>query len=160
MFGMTAMATGGIHDGDKGWRVALRYALGDQAQNELLKPRRLPEKTGPEGQTSLTVVRGLIGRPIRCCSRPYKPNARSSLPRGSALALGGFGCSARWRAARKPPPAISTAWSTFPPVMTCLPNGCPWRTDWRRYRPRVDLIPEHELNPHLRPYVLAEAIDL
>jgi predicted nucleotidyltransferase len=25
---------------------------------------------------------------------------------------------------------------------------------------RVDLIPEHELNPHLRPYVLAEAIDL
>ena len=25
---------------------------------------------------------------------------------------------------------------------------------------RVDLIPEHELNRHLRPYVLAEAIDL
>jgi hypothetical protein len=28
-------------------------------------------------------------------------------------------------------------------------TGCP-----------VDLIPEHELNRHLRPYVLAEAIDL
>ena len=25
---------------------------------------------------------------------------------------------------------------------------------------RVDLVPEHELNRHLRPYVLAEAVDL
>lgn len=25
---------------------------------------------------------------------------------------------------------------------------------------KVDLIPEHELNRHLRPYVLAEAVDL
>jgi predicted nucleotidyltransferase len=25
---------------------------------------------------------------------------------------------------------------------------------------RVDLIPEHELNRHLRPFVLAEAVDL
>ena len=53
LFGMTAMTAGGVHDADKGWRVALRYALGDQAQNELLKPRRLPEKTGPGGQTAL-----------------------------------------------------------------------------------------------------------
>ncbi len=41
LFGMTAIATGGISDAEKGWRVALRYALGDMAQNELMKPRRL-----------------------------------------------------------------------------------------------------------------------
>jgi hypothetical protein len=39
LFGMAAMSTGGIGDGDKGWRLALRHALGDVAQNELLKPR-------------------------------------------------------------------------------------------------------------------------
>lgn len=53
LFGMTAMATGGIHDADKGWRVALRYALGDVAQNELLRPRSLVETTGRSGQTTL-----------------------------------------------------------------------------------------------------------
>jgi hypothetical protein len=50
---MTAMTVGGIGDADRGWRVALRYALGDTAQSELFKPRRLPEKTGPGGQTTL-----------------------------------------------------------------------------------------------------------
>lgn len=39
LFGMTAMSTGGINDGEKGWRVALRHALGDVAQSEQLKPR-------------------------------------------------------------------------------------------------------------------------
>ena len=39
LFGMTAMSTGGIHDGEKGWRLALRHALGDVAQSEQLKPR-------------------------------------------------------------------------------------------------------------------------
>ncbi|WP_236849073.1 anti-phage-associated DUF3780 domain-containing protein [Candidatus Thiodictyon syntrophicum] len=53
LFGMTAMTVGGIGDADRGWRVALRYALGDTAQSELFKPRRLPEKTGPGGQTTL-----------------------------------------------------------------------------------------------------------
>ncbi|MGM1051818.1 MAG: anti-phage-associated DUF3780 domain-containing protein [Pseudomonadota bacterium] len=38
LFSMTAMSTGGVHDGDKGWRVALRYALGDVAQHQLFKP--------------------------------------------------------------------------------------------------------------------------
>ena len=41
LFGMTALSTGGISDGNKGWRLALRHALGDVAQNELLKPRAL-----------------------------------------------------------------------------------------------------------------------
>jgi len=39
LFGMTAMSTGGIRDGEKGWRLALRHALGDVAQSEQLKPR-------------------------------------------------------------------------------------------------------------------------
>lgn len=39
LFGMTAMSTGGIKDGEKGWRLALRHALGDVAQSEQLKPR-------------------------------------------------------------------------------------------------------------------------
>jgi hypothetical protein len=39
LFGMAAMSTGGIQDGEKGWRLALRHALGDVAQSEQLKPR-------------------------------------------------------------------------------------------------------------------------
>lgn len=39
LFGMTAMATGGIMDTGKGWRAALQHALGDVAQSELLAPR-------------------------------------------------------------------------------------------------------------------------
>ena len=39
LFGMTAMSTGSIKDGNKGWRLALRHALGDVAQSDLLKPR-------------------------------------------------------------------------------------------------------------------------
>ncbi|MDF1829970.1 anti-phage-associated DUF3780 domain-containing protein [Cycloclasticus pugetii] len=38
LFGMTAMSTGGIKDGEQGWRVALRHALGDVAQSDQLKP--------------------------------------------------------------------------------------------------------------------------
>ena len=37
LFGMTAITTGSINDGGKGWRLALRHALGDVAQNEFLK---------------------------------------------------------------------------------------------------------------------------
>jgi hypothetical protein len=39
LFGMTAMSTGTVGDGDKGWRLALRHALGDVAQSDLLQPR-------------------------------------------------------------------------------------------------------------------------
>lgn len=53
LFGMTAIATGGIADAGKGWRVALRFALGDVAQNELMKPRRLAEKQAHRTQTTL-----------------------------------------------------------------------------------------------------------
>ncbi len=44
LFGMTAMSTGGINDGDQGWRLALRHALGDVAQSEQLAPRARRQK--------------------------------------------------------------------------------------------------------------------
>ena len=36
---MTAMSTGGLMDAGKGWRIALKHALGDVAQSDLLAPR-------------------------------------------------------------------------------------------------------------------------
>ena len=39
LFGMTAMNTGAVGNGDIGWRLALRHALGDVAQSELLQPK-------------------------------------------------------------------------------------------------------------------------
>lgn len=39
LFGVTAMTTGGVNDGDHGWRLALRHALGDVAQNETTQSR-------------------------------------------------------------------------------------------------------------------------
>ncbi len=53
LFGMTAVATGGVQDAEKGWRVALRFALGDVAQNAQLKTRTLPEQAGPQEQGTL-----------------------------------------------------------------------------------------------------------
>jgi hypothetical protein len=48
LYGMTAMCTGGINDGDKGWRVALLHALGDVAQNDLLQHKARRQRTGDE----------------------------------------------------------------------------------------------------------------
>lgn len=53
LFGMTAIASGGLQDGENGWRVALRYALGDVAQNELLHARRLVTKADPGARQTL-----------------------------------------------------------------------------------------------------------
>lgn len=39
LFGMTAMSTGGLMDAGRGWRIALKHALGDVAQSDLLAPR-------------------------------------------------------------------------------------------------------------------------
>ncbi len=52
LFGMTAMSTGGIKDGDKGWRLALRHALGDVAQSELLSPRGRRGASGRDGSAT------------------------------------------------------------------------------------------------------------
>ena len=39
LFGMTCISTGAVGNGDKGWRLALRHALGDVAQSDLLQPK-------------------------------------------------------------------------------------------------------------------------
>ena len=39
LFGMTAMVTGTMKDAGRGWRLALRHALGDVAQSDLMQPR-------------------------------------------------------------------------------------------------------------------------
>lgn len=46
LFGMTAMSTGGIADAGKGWRIALKHALGDVAQSDLLAPRARARSRG------------------------------------------------------------------------------------------------------------------
>ena len=48
LFGMTAMATGGVMDAGKGWRAALQHALGDVAQSELLGTRARRGRHGPD----------------------------------------------------------------------------------------------------------------
>lgn len=45
LFGMTATATGGLGDGGKGWRLALRHALGDVAQSEMFKPQEVKKRS-------------------------------------------------------------------------------------------------------------------
>ena len=39
LFGMTAMATGTVRDGGRGWRLALGHALGDVAQSDVMQAR-------------------------------------------------------------------------------------------------------------------------
>lgn len=50
LFGMTAVASGGLQDGESGWRVALRYALGEVAQNAQLNARLETRKTDSNGR--------------------------------------------------------------------------------------------------------------
>jgi hypothetical protein len=54
LFGMTAMSTGGVQDADSGWRVALRYALGDVAQSEMQKSRAI-KRPGPAESATTTL---------------------------------------------------------------------------------------------------------
>ncbi|MGF1482568.1 MAG: anti-phage-associated DUF3780 domain-containing protein [Cyanophyceae cyanobacterium] len=44
LFGMTAATVGGPNDRGRGWRVALRYALGDTPQSTIREPRRSEKK--------------------------------------------------------------------------------------------------------------------
>ncbi|MGR6035927.1 MAG: anti-phage-associated DUF3780 domain-containing protein [Candidatus Nitrosoglobus sp.] len=48
LFGMTAMATGGVQDQGRGWRLALRYGLADLPQTTLLTrtPRPASQDSG------------------------------------------------------------------------------------------------------------------
>lgn len=48
LFGMTAMAAGGLNDSGKGWRMALRYALADTAQAVITPARGRSDKRAGE----------------------------------------------------------------------------------------------------------------
>ncbi|MFA5664697.1 anti-phage-associated DUF3780 domain-containing protein [Castellaniella sp.] len=58
LFGMAAISTGGVMDGGKGWRIALKHALGDVAQSELLAPSA---RRGKSVRESTQVSLGLFG---------------------------------------------------------------------------------------------------
>lgn len=58
LFGMASMSTGGVMDGEKGWRAALKHALGEVAQSELLAPRA---RCGKPAQEVALVSLGLLG---------------------------------------------------------------------------------------------------
>lgn len=53
LFRMAALATGTVKDEGKGWRLALRHALGDVAQSELLQPRSRKQLRRSRGDFSL-----------------------------------------------------------------------------------------------------------
>jgi len=55
LFGMTSMSTGGVNDGHKGWRLALRHALGDVAQHEVFKPQLVRSKDKAAEHTTLSL---------------------------------------------------------------------------------------------------------
>jgi len=60
LFGMTAMSTGGLMDTGKGWRAALKHALGDVAQSELLAPRaRRGNHADQDSRPSLDLFAGV-----------------------------------------------------------------------------------------------------
>ena len=44
LFGVTAATAGGLNDKGRGWRMALRYALGDTPQPTIKRPRRSSKK--------------------------------------------------------------------------------------------------------------------
>ena len=58
LFGMTAMATGGLMDAGRGWRAALQHALGDVAQSGVL-PSTVHKK--PIGSNIIQPTLGLFG---------------------------------------------------------------------------------------------------
>jgi hypothetical protein len=62
LFGMTALVTGGVSDGGRGWRAALRHALGDVPQGDLLvrhagrsRPSKRGKKEGAGEQATLSL---------------------------------------------------------------------------------------------------------
>jgi len=49
LFSMTAAVTGGVNDGGRGWRLALRYALADTSHGEPARPRLVARAGGSLG---------------------------------------------------------------------------------------------------------------
>ena len=55
LFSMTALSTGLAQDSDKGWRVALRHALGDVPQHQLYKPRGITKRPSESVKEGLSL---------------------------------------------------------------------------------------------------------
>lgn len=53
LFGVTATTAGGLNDRGRGWRMALRYALGDTAQSKIQTPRQASKKKQESIQETL-----------------------------------------------------------------------------------------------------------
>lgn len=53
LFGMTASTVGALDDKGRGWRMALKYALGDSPQPVILEPRRVGKKDEDESYETL-----------------------------------------------------------------------------------------------------------
>ena len=51
LFGMTASTVGGLNDKGRGWRMALKYALGDSPQPTILEPRRVEKQPAGDYET-------------------------------------------------------------------------------------------------------------
>ena len=51
LFGMTASTVGKLEDKGRGWRMALKYALGDSPQPVILEPRRVKNHPEEEYET-------------------------------------------------------------------------------------------------------------
>ena len=58
LFGMTAIATGTVKDSGRGWRLALRYALGDLVQSDLTRPGAGQQTGKARGQPPLDLFGG------------------------------------------------------------------------------------------------------
>jgi len=53
LFGMTASTVGAPEDKGRGWRMALKYALGDSPQPVILEPRRVKQNVQDESYETL-----------------------------------------------------------------------------------------------------------
>jgi hypothetical protein len=92
LFGMTAMSTGGVMDAGKGWRAALKHALGDVAQSELLAPRARRGKPGrklprPRWVCSETKRHERRARATAAQDLPHRPCGSSALHRGGRFSV-------------------------------------------------------------------------
>ncbi|MGX8726491.1 anti-phage-associated DUF3780 domain-containing protein [Legionella pneumophila] len=90
LFGMNAMSTGGIEDGNKGWRIALRHALGDIAQSDYLKCDLVSSCSSSVSLKSSdinTSPKNLINSPAQIATKASSSSDKNSLPQVVANSL-------------------------------------------------------------------------
>jgi hypothetical protein len=93
--------------------------------------------------------------------KAYTRRKRLSKAHAGSSALAAFVCSAQWHEVRSARTATSISWWTFPGATTCSAKRLPLAERLAEITGRrLDVIPEHELNPHLRDAILKKAVDL